>query len=369
MITKKPELLLLLGILLFGCKEPVDNHRVSIKKNDIGTISLREIGTVKITRIETTPAVLLGDMIDIKISAGTLYIADTRKIHQFAPDGKHLRSIEHVGRGPGEYTGISDFLVIDDEIIITNAAQQRILFYSKDDTLIRQHDAAHRVEALARLNDSILVVTSSYSVQDDKFHLYNLGAMEEVASFFPITPAETRYRFFMGQRNFSSYRGKLLFNETMNNTIREITAEGVQTRYHFDLFGKTPPETFYQTNFQDVRAFIETSKNNGHVNGISRFAESARTLLFTFLPPEGGERLCWYDKENGKSKQFASILVDDDIPPVDIDAITICPQPDGELALLIPAHFFVDEHDIPFTNKFGPIAANDNPVLCTLTLP
>lgn len=71
---------------------------------------------VEITPLETTEASLLSYPELLKTCRDTLFVFDrsNSSLLLFAPDGKFIRRIGRIGRGPGEYTRARDFLIDPD---------------------------------------------------------------------------------------------------------------------------------------------------------------------------------------------------------------------------------------------------------------
>lgn len=71
---------------------------------------------VEITPLETTEASLLSYPELLKTCRDTLFVFDrsNSSLLLFAPDGKFIRRIGRIGRGPGEYLRARDFLIDPD---------------------------------------------------------------------------------------------------------------------------------------------------------------------------------------------------------------------------------------------------------------
>ena len=96
---------------------------------------------VEITPLETTEASLLSYPELLKTCRDTLFVFDrsNSSLLLFAPDGKFIRRIGRIGRGPGEYLRARDFLIDPDgrTVSLLNPIGE-IITYGFDGDFIRR---------------------------------------------------------------------------------------------------------------------------------------------------------------------------------------------------------------------------------------
>jgi len=94
---------------------------------------------IRYIRLETTPASIFGDIRNIIIENGKIYILTTyNTITIFDITGKYLNTLNRVGRGPGEYLYILDFAVNSQGNIIIASEEGEILEYNSDLKFVRK---------------------------------------------------------------------------------------------------------------------------------------------------------------------------------------------------------------------------------------
>ncbi|UVV64056.1 6-bladed beta-propeller [Bacteroides fragilis] len=121
-------ILLLLIITLLGCSS--NKKQEPISKSGVPVINLSEdVSTVpslllsesaeklEIVSLEMTDQSMLGEIRRIQVTDHNIWIDHGREfyIYRFSRSGKFLNKIGSIGRGPGEYTTYSTFLVDEDK--------------------------------------------------------------------------------------------------------------------------------------------------------------------------------------------------------------------------------------------------------------
>jgi hypothetical protein len=69
---------------------------------------------------------------------GSIFVADQSQLLQFAPDGKFVRNYFKKGQGPGELSYISDFMAVDDGLIVHNAFPSKIVRFDWDGNPVKE---------------------------------------------------------------------------------------------------------------------------------------------------------------------------------------------------------------------------------------
>jgi hypothetical protein len=110
-------------------------YNIDIKKNikNIKTINLSNIGKeLSYIPLETTPECLIQSIDKILFSDSYIFVSEIRRLLQFDRNGKFIRQIGSVGRGPEEFTYLGDFCIDEQkkEIYITSINPSRLLIFS-----------------------------------------------------------------------------------------------------------------------------------------------------------------------------------------------------------------------------------------------
>ncbi|MCK9305839.1 MAG: 6-bladed beta-propeller, partial [Bacteroidales bacterium] len=104
--------------LLFSCsgdsssgKENIIDVENALKNFCVGNLG-DYASNIDYIRLETNDSSVLGNITDIFLEKGLLFIADDKDVCRiFDSNGKYIRSINRIGRGPEEYLSIRDMYV------------------------------------------------------------------------------------------------------------------------------------------------------------------------------------------------------------------------------------------------------------------
>lgn len=107
----------------------------SYKKSTQKPISLEPVRSVS----ELNDSTFIGDVGVIKYVNNRLYLADNlNQILQVGPDMDLLGFINKTGKGPGEFTEITDMSIVNDSLYMYDRGQAKILVYDLDNNFIRE---------------------------------------------------------------------------------------------------------------------------------------------------------------------------------------------------------------------------------------
>ncbi|MCD6347961.1 MAG: 6-bladed beta-propeller, partial [Bacteroidales bacterium] len=132
---KKTFLYILLAInLLGGCKNSIDrNHQITFDKQNAKSISESEIfARSKIIQLEDHERGFFSPDSKITFENDCFYVVDnlgSQSVIQFNSNGKFLRSIGTQGKGPTEFTTLSDAIVTEKGVEILDGQNTRILSF------------------------------------------------------------------------------------------------------------------------------------------------------------------------------------------------------------------------------------------------
>jgi len=112
-------------VAICSCK-PADTSQIGIINipdalNSIGLVNLSEVAkSIKYIPLETTEESLIGEIINILYDKDHIYVTDiSGAIKIFDDEGRYLRSIKRLGRGPEEYSTFISASLVDKNIAVT----------------------------------------------------------------------------------------------------------------------------------------------------------------------------------------------------------------------------------------------------------
>ena len=100
-----------------------------------------------------------------------------------------------------------------------------------------------------------------------------------------------------GQNNFSYVNRNPVFNESMNNTIYDITDSALIPRNLLILANHNPPESFYERNYNNVFELVQNFDRNSYASGTNFYLEGKESILFSFTYNKA-VLLCSFNKES-----------------------------------------------------------------------
>jgi hypothetical protein len=236
------------------------NHRV---------FKLSEIAAdVSYVRLETRPDVLIGYG-SIK-PAGKYFVVGTFKkpIMLFSNDGKYIRSIGSVGKGPGEYKNpaINQIDSIREELFVISSGMDRICRYSFSGKLLQDIPLPQSCTDFYRFNNGNLLLATPDNYRPDGFYpLVLLDPKGKPIREIKTSEAPAGKQIAYGVRpNFESgCNGWAIVTNSGRDVIWQISPDGEIKPYASLLLGKlkTPDEFYYDP--QSKKLFLRDSTGVG----------------------------------------------------------------------------------------------------------
>ena len=190
---KKLKILILLVVhfLFSSCengteKSDIFYHIVSPEKTDLVYSFDDIIEDYSLISIESDSQSMIGEIDKVIINEGKIYIMDksiAKTVLVFDEEGNFENKIGRVGRGPGEYTQLGDFIINqrENEVWIYCENSNTIHIYSNNGTFIRSINTGLKFSAFEFLNsDTLIAFTHSvynYNSENEPIK-YNLIAFD-----------------------------------------------------------------------------------------------------------------------------------------------------------------------------------------------
>lgn len=136
--------MLLIFVLIYGFATSViaqtssdDVQKIEFDFTKAKTLGLSEIVTdIKYIPLETTPDCLIGNMMVFRFD-NDIYVQahdGNESIYRFNKDGSYLNKIGTCGRGPNEYSWVSELFTNDDGVFLVSSMSNTLLGYGLDGT-------------------------------------------------------------------------------------------------------------------------------------------------------------------------------------------------------------------------------------------
>jgi hypothetical protein len=217
---------------------PVEFNLDAIKKqgehNYVSSIFKPKVKTII---LETNDDALVGNINKLRVFNEYLIVMDhifSKKIFVFNKDGKFIHTIGGQGRGPGEYSSLSDFTIDETsgEILVLDWNQKIMRYrietgkYQEGKDLSIKNDESTISTSIELLNGKLYADVYCYEEKDDTPLLRELDVStgEQVRTFFNLKEYNKRsHRFFVSSFPFKKFAaGSLLYFHSYMNTVIRI---------------------------------------------------------------------------------------------------------------------------------------------------
>jgi len=124
--------------------------------------------------LETRTESLLDEVVKVTLADSFIFVSDVKKLLQFDRQGRFIRQIGSIGRGPGEYISVSDFSV-------DNRKEVVYIYSTNSDNMLIFNFKGNFIKSFMFKATSIQFEADSLS--RFMFHLINLGKKEGIESY------------------------------------------------------------------------------------------------------------------------------------------------------------------------------------------
>lgn len=238
-------ILLLLSTSCSAHNSP-DKNTVTIDVNTRKTSPLSKlIANYKgYIRLESSDDCLIEQISKTVIVNDTLYIMDKprRTVFMFnASDGRYLNKISKAGRGPGEYTDLSDFDVYASKIYTLSYADRKLNVYSSDGRNLAQINIPDKYTKLKVIDgDRVWLYAENSNADLHNFALLNTatGNIEQRFDRFAEDGGYVRNATpFCGEYNGALYTAKYF-----DNRIYTLNDDAYTAAYDLDMHLQNIPQ-------------------------------------------------------------------------------------------------------------------------------
>jgi len=244
---------LLIALLLCSCttetKSDLSVNEVELNEPYTDTLLLTEISTsISVVPLEAKAESLIGEISRIRVIDNRIYILDTYirpGLYVFDIDGTHLFTLNQNGRGPGEFTNVQDFNVVQDKdrIIVFDRTQRKYSWFDIDGNFIEDQLVEYVFDSFLYLGDDAHIYYHGYSPSptgaslrdinlDDLPDSYdNISVVHNgrvVSSFLPYEIDFHRKRGGFLSDNFTTYDSRVFFQKTYDDFVYEVSAEEIK---------------------------------------------------------------------------------------------------------------------------------------------
>lgn len=270
--------LIIITIMFMGCKN--NRNDIASKSDNIFEYDFNEnvknihdidlISNVEILSLECSE--LIGNIDKIDKFDKRIFVMDRSKekcIYIFNSNGKYINKISRFGNGPEEYLQLSDFFINEEDstLNILTRIDKKLFKYDLDGkgllSIIKMPKA---FSSMAKTNYGYIAYSRDY-IEDYKepFNLWYLSDKYKIVHGTFKINKDIKSSSIEGSV-FSSYHGKVNYNNAYDYNIYEIGKGNETVKYRFDINSTHTPKKSKNNNIQSleidrIRNFQETENN------------------------------------------------------------------------------------------------------------
>lgn len=207
------------------------------------------VDSVWYLKLDNTTEAILGGIDKIILTDTHLFILDrykTKSIKKFSLNGEYILDIGNPGKGPGEFIEPTDFIYIDNKLIVFDQFANNLLHFTLEGRLTKTNKAPFRFHSFFAFNENEFVYQSfdSDNTHFVEIHNYSLIWSDSIFNIKHrgiFTPDE-KYHPRINKGLINSYGG-LRFIKPYSDTIYSVHANGkIFPEYVIDFKHHSMPE-------------------------------------------------------------------------------------------------------------------------------
>lgn len=276
------------------------------------------VDSISYIALSNSDEATLGGIDRLEIQDSIIYILDrykTKSLKAFDMNGKFLYRIGSNGEGPGEYTEPTDFMISENEIIIFDQFQLKLIFFDlkKNFKYSKKVPFLFLKFYLFSPNDYVY-----YSIDSENDHLLSItdySIFKSDSNFILKNKAfyrpKNKYISFYNECNFTPSGKEILYHYPFDNTIFSLNnMNQIHMKYSINFKNKTlPKELLLQENESKFKK--EVSKGEYLIFSGSYY--ELENYFYFLVQKENMDYHIIYNKE-GNNLKLGNLIKNDIIP-------------------------------------------------------
>jgi hypothetical protein len=274
------------------------------------------VDSIRYIQLETRSGYLIGSATKIVCFENRIYILDrdiSKTIFVFDNTGRFLFQLGKKGRGPGEFTRPTDFVIdpVTRKIILLDQDLVKICFYDFDGAFLKELRLGFAPFYISVLNESTLAFYLGYlpfrrgnSMVRSNLVVTDTGGNIK-GTFFPYETEQDPFRYY-AHTTFYNSESRTLFIPPLEHSVYLVTRSEVVPLYSIEFGRESLPSDFIWSK-KPKHELVDELRVYRH--SIHNFFESSRWIYFSFFDKKEVAS-CFYSKVSGAVK-VASVVADD----------------------------------------------------------
>lgn len=316
-----PHTLLFILLLFFsGCSDQpespaADTTLVSVNPENHSDLKFSDIFEELDYIFLDTEGTPLGAIRKIVIEDDKIFVLDgqANSIVIFDLSGNLQSTINRVGKGEGEYTGISDFLFdpAKQMIYILDRSQMKMIKLKIDGELVDEIPIPKGYSRFSLLgNDQLVLYAGNTLSYEYHYKIIDRRTGEVRKQFMKIDENKSNFLHFLTYSHFYTGSDGELYTYQIGDEgkVYRVTPDTIQLGYKIDFGALSIPDRIMNANHKDVREFVEAIDDQ-YAFRISHLFETSQYYLFTFTYLDDYLQ-CIYDKSSNEYVLIPSMVND-----------------------------------------------------------
>lgn len=288
-MVKKHLFLFAVLYIMQGCVAPnsvtLKGEKTLINGQQERELSVLSLPSYEAIALETTDNSLIKHINRLYCYQDTLFVFDRamKRINLFNRNGKYIRTLSHVGQGPGEYVQIQDFCLDakNKRIILSCDVPHKLLYYSFSGDFLKE------VSLPLYYTEIICNETHLYGLVEEeegnRIEILDLDGnqidqIEIPAISLKIDTPTHKHTFAAGHR-MSVYKGVVFLTCPYDNAIYTLQNNELYKKYELDFKEQTLPQRLLNEQISSTD-FSKQCRANNWVCTILDIAQTQNTLFF-----------------------------------------------------------------------------------------
>lgn len=197
------------------------------------------VDEVQVVRLEETENSLLGSASNLVITDKYLVTCDTRKgdFYIFDRNGHFINSFNRLGDGPEEVVRVWGYWVVDDQIVIHDAARSQVVAYNLNGEYLSKFDLPYeQTNHLKPDGDYLWIEVSTVYLEDSvmaQLSRYTIDTGED--SLFLIQGKRAAFDMPTTMSSFSTNSEGIIYKRFLSDSAFILKNGGVEPLVHFDF--------------------------------------------------------------------------------------------------------------------------------------
>lgn len=311
---------------------------------------------------------LMGEIRNVKCENNKIYISDGLTLFVFSEEGKLVSCFEKRGEAPDEYSGISDFVINGEDIIILDRNQQKTITYDHSGNNISTFHLEYYAQAISPIVNNTFFLYNGF---DAGHKLHRIRNWKEDSAFLEVDKNQTGYLFIFAHHNFYQDHDSIYFFQPINDTIyKSVDGGSMNPLLYIDFKGKNIPASFFSDKkYENVKDFFDNLHKKSYAYGIYSFIRDERFTMFGSFYQQK-KKLTLFDHKNKSSNTFGTIK--DDVCfkglTIPISQFIYHANKSGSIVVPLEAYSVVEWRNThtpskPFESIINTTREDDNPLL------